>query len=199
MRERHTFIAIALLSLLSVAAAAQDQDGYDFRKTRWGMTPAQVKASETLKPEEEAPETYFSNTITYSTKVVGRPVKLVYYFINDELAGTAYTFQTIHSENNPYINDFNEVNKILNSKYGEPLQESKIWERDTYKNSPKDYGLAVSVGDLTLQNIWKTKTEYITLKLTLQNNNIMLGVMYISAAHNNLMYELKEKYNKKDL
>jgi len=199
MQSRITLIAIALLCLFAVHAAAQDQDGYDFRKTKWGMSPAQVKASEALKPEEEGLETYFSNTITYSTEVAGRPVRLVYYFINDELVGAVYTFQIIHSKSNPYLNDFNDINKILVDKYGKPLKEGKIWKRDTYKNSPENYGLAISLGDLTLENIWRSDNEYITLKLTLQDNHIILGTMYISVAHNKLMHQMRKQYNEKDL
>lgn len=74
-------ISVALILILSLAAVASAEEGFDVRKVRWGMSEVDVRYSETgLKPAE-----INANPLVYSEEVFSYPCSIAYEFINDKL------------------------------------------------------------------------------------------------------------------
>lgn len=198
MREGHTFIAIALLCLLTCAAEAQDQDGYDFRKTKWGMTPAQVKASENTSPIAEGPASQCDLIIIYSGNVANLQTLYSYHFINNKLVSTFYNFRESYVNDNKYLEDYLKIKEILTRKYGSPSKDNTVWSNDLYKDDPQNYGTAVSVGHLALQSDWQTPGTDIRLTLKGENFQAGMGIIYIDRKSKALMESYKNKSEEED-
>lgn len=163
---------------------------YDFRKTRWGMTIEQVKASENIKPWAES-----DDLIVYKITVAIMPTSSSYSFVNNKLARAHYFFEPKHINDTLYIDDFDRVKNILTSKYGEPAEDDVLWKDDLYKDRPQDYGIAIRTGHLSYRTQWDTPNSRISLYLGPQSGKILFGTRYESK---NLESEVLEKKLKED-
>lgn len=198
MQGKTGFIAIALLCLFAGAAWAQDSDGYDFRKTKWGMTPAQVKASESTSPIDEGRASQFDLIIVYSGSVANLNTRYSYHFINNRLVSAFYHFEESYINSNQYIEDYYKIKEILTRKYGSPTKDSTVWINDLYKDDPQNYGMAISIGHLVLQSDWQTPETDVRLTLRGENFQASVGVIYIDRKSKALMESYKEKSEEKD-
>jgi len=78
---RFAFVGILIL-LFSNASFAED---YTFRKTKWGMSIAEVKSAEPLEMAKED-----ELLLGYKTNVIGKDVLLIYFFIDNQLVRARY-------------------------------------------------------------------------------------------------------------
>ena len=164
---------------------------YDFRKTNWGMSKEQVKATEDKKPDSE-----YDNSLVYYVKIDGDDYLCGYSFLQDKLYNTGYVFVGDHSNKNDYIRDYKNLKEILTKKYGKPKTDRITWDNDLFKNDMSQWGLAVSIGHLSYGNIWETSTTYITLGLNGDNYEISLIAAYDSRKLKNWADKIKSEKNK---
>jgi hypothetical protein len=186
---------VASLVLLPFASPISAQD---FRKTAWGMTQAQVMATEPDRPAEirqENGETIVKYDPVKTTEFAGR---LLYIFVNDKLVRAKYVSNAEHSELNDFIVDFRAVEPLLMEKYGKPATERAVWEDDLYQQERLPYldqdralpadilpsdqhaGLAVSVGNLRLITQRSSAHTKVTHALTGANSRIVHQIEYRS-------------------
>jgi len=164
-------IFFAIVGVLCLNAIANAQE-FDFRKTRWGMTAAEVKASETSAPTHEK-----DGSIAYTVTVMNREMIALYLFIEDQLVQGAYTLAKTHANPDEYVRDFDDFKHALTKKYGKPKQDDVLWKH--YKD-PEEYeaGWAVSVGLLQLQAAWETDATMIYCILNGGDNKSELNLFY---------------------
>lgn len=149
-------------------------NNYDFRNVKWGMSVQNVIDSESLTLIANQDEQLF-----YSTSILNRECYLFYGFKNNNLLNSAgYFFKIEHSNFNSYIDDYLEIQNALISKYGEPLENERIWNNDLLKNNTQNWGTAISMGYLQYRSLWKTETTKIILKMYGDNYEISLGLIY---------------------
>jgi hypothetical protein len=177
--------AQALLLLVSSAAVAQD---YDFRRARWGMSKAEVKASEAPNVADES-----AKRLYYETAVLGKNVVVVYAFVEKKLVRAGYLLREKHSNRNDYINDFNEFKAVLSQKYGDPIRDETVWRTDLYRNDPQHWGFAVSLGHLVYRAEWRTPATTIRSALLGNNYKVTYGVNYASKELKSLEEQAKRK------
>lgn len=79
-------------------AKAED---FTFRKTKWGMSVEQVKASEGLDVANDG-----DNFIGYKTNIIGKDVLIGYYFVENMLVRSRYILAENHTNKNDYISDW---------------------------------------------------------------------------------------------
>jgi hypothetical protein len=183
--------------LLAMAGCADGQP--DFRKAAWGMTQAQVRATESAPPAEVG-ENRGEVVVKYDGVRVGDLAgRAVYIFAKDRLVRAKYLFDGEHRELNEFIRDFRIVEPILIEKFGRPAVDRAIWEDDSTQLEPKSYldqdrasaenilpsdplvGLAVSLGHLKLYTQFAgTRTKVIHL-LTGQDHHITHEVEFRGA------------------
>jgi len=143
-REMKTFLQVALVGLLVVLFAENSfAEDYNFRKTRWGMSIAQVKSSEPLEVAKED-----KTLLGYKTTVIGKDVLVAYFFVDNQLVRARYVLVESHTNKNDFITDYNDFKKILTKKYGKPKQDETLWKNDLYKDDYSDWGTAISMGHL---------------------------------------------------
>jgi hypothetical protein len=184
-----TSLRITLLMFLIIffteTSFAED---YTFRKTKWGMSVAQVKASEPFTVAEED-----TNKLIYQTKVINKDVALIYRFIDSQLVNSGYVLAEEHSNKNDFIEDYKDFKKILIKKYGEPKEDDKIWRDDLFKDDPSNWGNAISIGSLVYRSQWEIQDTLIALSLSGENYQIKVGVVYISKKLKSLVEKAKGK------
>ena len=157
-----------LLALLPIMAFSQT----DFRNVNWGMSKEQVKKLETAKFFDQD-----ERSISYNTTVNGFKCLLIYFFTDTKLSGAVYSFQQEHTNKNDYIDDYKSLKSILKTKYGDE-DENIDWKNDLYKDDFQNYGLAVSIGHLKYESIWKNEKTALFLDLSGDNYEINLRIMY---------------------
>ncbi|MAT38868.1 MAG: hypothetical protein CL946_04615 [Ectothiorhodospiraceae bacterium] len=96
--------------------------GYDFRKTRWGMTPEEVKASEDRIPIDEwtprsDPVTYY---ISYKGTAVGRDVLYVYEFKGGALTSVYCKLDPSNEDPKSNLDNVKRALAGLTNLYGTP-------------------------------------------------------------------------------
>jgi len=166
----------------------------NFRATRWGMTIEEVKKIEG-EPIQKS-KTEGLDIIGYQGKISGMDCLVGYIFAGNKLTRAKYVFAEEHSNKNLYINDFNEIKKILTDKYGEPKDDNVHWLDDLYKDDYSDWGMAISVGDLRYFTTWDLPETSITSFLVGDNYEISLGVEYVGKGFEELEEKAKKKAEK---
>lgn len=163
-------------------------DGFNFRKTKWGMSIAQVKSSEPLEVMKED-----KNLLGYNTTVIGKDVLLLYMFVNNQLVRARYGLAVSHTNKNDYIGDYNDFKEILTKKYGKPKQDETLWKNDLYKDDYSDWGFAISLGHLIYLSSWETQDTGIGNMLMGENHKIFCIVEYTSNNLKEIEKKAKEK------
>lgn len=183
-------LLIIMLCSISVTYAVSQDEEFDFRKTRWGMTMEQVKAS------EKTPIVFESkDSIAYSVEVTGweKKVRVVYNFIDDKLVRAKYYLGGpapglvvgAHNEN------YDKAREQLRYNYGQPMSFSP-------------YRPVLPKGAEILRSVtWRTPSTTVTL--VLENYGITqesLYIVYESTKYAGLIksreMEAKEKELKSD-
>jgi hypothetical protein len=205
-RSSTRFLAVACQGLLlplytlwgQQPARSQADVQADFRKASWGMTQAQVMATETGRLAEvrrENGEVIVKYNSVGTAELSGR---LIYIFANGKLVRAKYISNAEHSEPNDFIADFSAVEPVLMEKYGKPAAERAVWENDLYQQEGLPYldqdralpadilpsdpytGLSISMGYLRLYTQRSSARTKVTHTLTGGNHRITHQIEYRS-------------------
>jgi hypothetical protein len=184
-----TTIKQRIIFVLVLFFPIQVNSQYDFRKTNWGMTKEQVLASETteLMPQDE------DRALSYKGSVNDLDCGIKYVFAYDTLVRARYSIYEEHSNKNEYITDYEKLKEILNNKYGNPTKDRTTWLSSIYKDNPKDWGLAVSIGHLAYFSEWDTESTKIWLMLQGDNHEIQFTVEYTSIKYSYLDKKIEKE------
>jgi hypothetical protein len=156
----------------------------DFRQASWGMTRAQVLATESNKPADIR-ESTGEIIVRYDSLELGKfPCRVVYIFVNDKLVRAKYVFDAEHSDPNDLIRDYRAIEPLLHDKYGNPVSERAFWSDDSLQDEPKSYleqdrapstdilpsdqfaGPSIAAGHLKLYTRWRGERTKISHGLT---------------------------------
>ena len=185
-----------IAAVLVFTASAQT----DFRQAIWGMTPAQVRASETNRPNRER-ESNREILLEYDAIRFGTlSARLIYIFAANKLVRAKYIFSAVHDDPNEFIADYRTIEPVLIESHGKPTSARAIWEDDSTQDEPKSYldqdratpasilpsdplvGLAVSLGHLRLYTEWSKTRTTILHALSSNNRNIIHQLEYRGVA-----------------
>ena len=186
-------ILICIFLFFSIVALSNDVK-YDFRKTNWGMSKEQVRATEDKEPDFKD-----DNGLGYDIKINGDDYYCSYSFLEDKLYNGGYASTEIHTNENLYIDDYEELKETLIKKYGKPKSDlGTFWKNDLYKDDKSQWGFAISIGDLVYGARWETPTTIITLMLRGDNYKILLILSYYSKELEEWVKQIKEEKAKED-
>ena len=169
-----TILPLMLIALV-FALPARGGETYDFRKTRWGMSQAEVMASETLELKERT-----KDVLGYETQLFGKDVMLVYAFVKDRLVRARYFLSERHANKLLYIKDYEQFTEALEKKYGPPTLDEIDWLNPLFKDKPSHWGTAVSVGHMKMSKGWDASTTLIVAMLVGDNYKISCFIDYNS-------------------
>lgn len=174
---------LLLILALSVPALAQR----DFRNADWGMTRKQVKKTESGKPIRSE-----KSQLAYETDISGLKAIAVYRFLDDKLAGGAYTFTAEHDDPLDYLRDFRTLRDLLVEKYGDYTDEQVEWLDPAFQGAEADYGRAIAAGHLRMQAIWSRPDTDVALTIQGQDGKVRLVLRY----DNPTLRQLEERARK---
>jgi hypothetical protein len=182
----------------------------DFRGAAWGMTRAQVLATESAQPSEVR-ESSGELIVRYDSIHMGElPCRAVYIFANDKLVRAKYVFDADHDDPNEFIRDFRMIEPKLKDTYGKPVLERAFWTDDLYQAEPKAYldqdrassadilpsdrfvGLSVSLGYLKLYTQWRGDRTRISHGLTGQDHHVTHQIEFQSVELENLESQVRD-------
>ena len=166
-----------------------------FREAKWGVSKEQVRITEKTKFLKADKSNDGLDYLAYRTTQGGIEILLSYYFAESKLVAGRYIFLAEHTNKNLFIDDFYRIKSSISQKYGEPGMDVSNWKNDLYKDDPSEWGMAVSVGHLSYQAVWRLLDTEIILELSGDNFDIDLDVDYASTlpAHEKLRETAKEK------
>jgi hypothetical protein len=197
-----TVVTIASFGAMSIAFAQSHakQSEDDFRGAVWGMTQAQVIATEPNRPvrvSQSGGEIVLQYDRSKLGALSGRPI---YIFANEKLVRAKFLVEEEHSDQNEFIRDFHALETVLKQKYGKPKDERAIWEDDSTQDETQNYldqdratassilpsdrfvGLAVALGHLRLYTIREDGRTRVLHVLAGADNQITHQVEYRAAA-----------------
>lgn len=181
-------LATCLLFLLIFCNQLNADENFTFRKTRWGMSPEEVKASEPLELAQSS-----DGMIGYKTRVLEKNVFLVYIFAEKRLVRAKYILAENHSNKTDFIQDYKDFQKILTEKYGKPDEDRVIWKNDLYKNDPDHFGTAIGIGHLGYYSIWQTPDSKIICILHGDNYDVKCEIEYSSKELSQIEKRIEKK------
>jgi hypothetical protein len=181
----------------------------DFRKAQWGMSKAQVLATEAARPSEVR-ETAAELVMRYDAlKLGGLDASAIFIFVQDKLARAKYLIEAEHENLNDFIADYHALEPILKSAFHQPTSQKAVWLDDSLQEERKSYldqdralpenilpsdrnvGLGVSLGHLKLYTEWGDGRTKATHALTGADGVITHQIEYRSVELSALEDEIR--------
>jgi len=129
---------------------------FDFRKTTWGMTLAEVKKSEEISVHDSS-----DKKLIYQTVISQKDANVEYNFSNGKLTQATYIVNEGYYDPAKNYDDFIMFDKILTKKYGKPTSaEKKGVGTESIRKSLSE-PVAMSLGYLILKSTWNLKNTSI--------------------------------------
>jgi len=170
----------------------EDDTEKDFRVANWGDSKQSVVKREGVPDTDNDPDYY-----GFPDEIVSHPCTVLYKFTDNKLSSGFYSFNIVHSNDNMFINDYQEIVDLLTSKYGEPIEggrDNTIWFNDLYQDDYDEWGHAISAGHLIFISKWETINSDISCMLSGDNYVIKLSIMY----HSKTLFENEQNNTKRN-
>lgn len=165
-----------------------------FRGMAWGSTQEQVITSMEKEPVFRSPD-----TLVYHDFISGMLVDAVFVFADDQLTRGKYIFSTKHQHENTYLEKFRDVEDMLTRKYGESAISETTWHNTMFKHVHKDYGLAISMGHMSMLAGWKIGCVKFTHTLSGGNGQIIHGMEYYHIKWQQIEQKARDRLKLKNL
>ena len=163
-------------------------DTYNFRYTKWGMTPEEVIASETMTPTAKD-----EKMVKYKTQILDKNVELHYLFAQNKLIGASYKLDEIYLNSERFIKTYARFKEELIKKYGPPNKEITHWKNDAFKSDRSKWGIALSLGYVEYFTFWETPGTTVSCGLKENNYYVLCSVDYRSMEFSNLLDKNKNE------
>ena len=157
-------------------------DTYNFRFTKWGMSPTEVISSEKMDPIEKD-----EKMIKYKTRILNKNVELLYLFAQNKLIGASYKLDENYLNSERFIKAYTRFKTELIKKYGPPNKEMTNWKNDAFKSDRSKWGIALSLGYLEYFTYWETPGTTVSCGLKENNYYVLCSVEYWSKEFSNLL------------
>lgn len=150
-----------------------DEVAYDFKTFNWGDSQEKVEEVEGEPFLEDDMTAQDAHYIVYKTTVAGKDALLVYYFCDEGLFITKYILTEEHSNENLFIEDYEDIRDALTKKYDEPDYDFENWSDNGKKSYYADRkGTALEYGYLDYLTAWIMEKTYISMEMSADNYNI---------------------------
>ena len=167
--------------LLNGEKAMNEEEDYDFRNTRWGMSKEDVLASESGEAVVQT-----DTQIGYFTEILDKNIYVAFIFDDERLVSSLYALRDMREKLEDSFMDFEDFKKILTMKYGEPnAGQGDIWadpsfgDEDALKTLLLDrskYEEALRRGQILHAAMWKTDKTWIKVALSKMMEGHTCGV-----------------------
>ncbi len=144
-----------------------------FAGVPWGSSRDQVIAAKGQQPRFAD-----DRTLVFDDHIAGMPVSATFQFASNQLTRGAYFFTAKHAYENRYLEEFNDIEELLKRKYGDPAVSDTTWHNNMFKYVYKDYGLAISLGQMSMLAGWKAGCVKFTHTISGGNGQVRHAIEY---------------------
>lgn len=170
-------LTAVIVFLLMIECNAQD-----VRQLTWGITKDAVKTKEGKHEYKENTTSDGFTYIAYSGYIADKPATICFYFTKNKLFTVKYIFTKYHTNSNKYVDDFYDIDVLLDKKYG-TVQIEKSFLDEKLKGSSLDlWGEILLKGLMTIsstRSTTKTRVDHILME---SDGTIIHTIEYISIA-----------------
>jgi len=168
--------AIILLLLIFSAVTLFSEEQYDFRKVKWGMSFEEVLKSENINPKSSIKDEY----ISYNDSIFFKDCNLNYYFFERKLSRIFISFGDLFPlEKNNYFEEYNEIKKLYEKRYGKVSKSQTIWYNKKFKNNPDRINEAISKNHVNIGDAWILEKTVISLGIVVNDSGkVSIVVLY---------------------
>jgi len=157
-------------------ANSQTELKTNFRNTYWGMNKAQVVRIEGRPDQQDDSGSLV--IIQYAEKISDMDCMIGYVFADNKLAWAKFSFLGKYTDKNQYIYNYRKIKDILVEEHGKAEDEKTLWQDSLYEDDRPNWGLALSLGHLEFNSLWKDSDTEIQLRLYGGNGRVFLVVLY---------------------
>ncbi len=182
-------ILIMLLAILIIACSDSEEKTVEeipdkanststsFRNSSWGMTPDEVKLTETGTPITDN-----ENLVLYKETFLDMPTKMGYIFKNGKLIKGAYLFQESYENPDEYIVTYEKIKSTLIKDFGPPSLDEIKW-LDEGASEQEASGQSVCEGKVLYKSEWVELDTMILLLLEGADNKCRQGIVFESKSN----------------
>jgi hypothetical protein len=168
--HRHYSAVVGLLLSFPILSSAGDMGRFS-----WNDEMARVAAEETAAPVFRG-----DRQLAYEVYFGANKALLLYEFRDGKLAAGGYDFEISPKQN--LMETFAALLAKLQENYGIPSKNVETWVNTQYRNQPKNYDVAVQIGDLTCTATWDTGNTQILMTMSGQPEGVNVSVTFVSKA-----------------
>jgi len=158
-----------------------------FRKTPWGASPSEVKASEDTEPRSEK-----ADYLDFDVRLGRFSCLAVYLFVGNQLVRGKYLILEEYQNQTNHLADYDELKSLVSKKYGAPRTDDTYWLNDLYQDDYSEWGMAVGCGHLSKFATWETASSKINVALYGENFEVTVSVEYLGKTFEGLEDAVKE-------
>ena len=163
------FCIISLLfCLIPFCVYAESSSSLSFRyDLTFDSTVDDIIAAEGADPTFK-----IANYVLYEEVLTAGKASQVFYIMDDDgtISMCSIFINDKHSQEQKYVFDYNEIDKLLTEKYGDPSQPKDVkWFDTLFMDNPDKLGLAVCSGDALITTRWSLDGLHITHALNGDN------------------------------
>ena len=126
-----------------------------------------------VRHKEDAPLLNMNpESLMYSESVLGYSSRIIYVFSDDKMVRAEYVIDQPHVDPEKFLGDYENLKVALEPVFGEIQLEQNIWKNSMYKNNPKQWGFAISIGFLRRKSVWQNERTRISLFISGQSHEI---------------------------
>lgn len=171
------FVVGVLLITLFLAGSGLTEEGTDFRKSRWGMPPDEVKKTESS--EQMSGE--MPGVLSYEGEIAGVKAWILFLFDDGKLERGVYS---IDAGQDSVIEDYEKVRDYMLKKYGKPTEVKMgpgddMFTGDLDPTNPADLYSLVLRKSVRPETIWKRDETQIYLRLIEQDGRVAIRIDYL--------------------
>ena len=148
---------------------------YDFRRTTWGMSRAEVKKAEPFPPRAET-----ADSLTYKGKYKDQVTHINYKFKDDKLFRAGVLYATKLDSPSLYLDKYEQIKKDITAAHGiEPVLDGEKQTNPGAVIDPGKKAEAVCGGDLMYASQWNLPRSMVILMLRGNSEGCIMTLNYI--------------------
>lgn len=193
------WFAIPLLFAMFVLLPSEAQAA--FQRTQWGMSPQEVINAQKVPQNDRNLSNMGERRqlLAHSTTITGKDANVGYIFVDKQLVRVAVVFKQGFSGTNRNFDAFNETASKLRKIYGEPTDSPVLWSNTFLKEDPDRWETALSLGHVSMGNIWETEETEIMQFMGSENFEVQHVIEYSSKKLKHLEEAAIEAQDSRDL
>lgn len=153
---------------------SKSAEDFDFRGANWGMSMAEVKKTERMKPKVEK-----EDSLTYDGKYKGILTQYNFKFKDDKLYRGGVLYITRQESPAAYMNNYEMLKKDITAVYGEPVIDGEKKTNPDAVIDPDNKAEAVCNGDMMVASQWDLPRSMVILMMNGNGLDCVTSLIYL--------------------